>query len=91
MTVLALPDRIDLVAVSALHAALGPVTEGPTVIDASNVRHLGALGVQLLVSAALSARASGHSLTITPRSAAFDEALDRFGMTLDDLQNTEAA
>lgn len=91
MTVLALPDRIDLGAVSALHAALDPVTTGPTVIDASTVSHLGALGVQLLVSAALSARACGHSMTITPRSDAFDEALIRFGISIDDLQNTEAA
>lgn len=90
MTALALAPRLDLSQVSALAEELRACLGSDLVIDASAVSHLGALGAQLLASAALSWRNAGRILSITPRSDAFDEALARLGLTLADLQSEEA-
>ncbi|MDD8024239.1 MAG: STAS domain-containing protein [Paracoccaceae bacterium] len=91
MTVLALAPRLDLSHVAELAEILRGQTGGDLVLDAGAVSHLGGLGLQLLAAAAKTWRAQGHSLTIHPRSAAFDEALDTFGVGLADLQSEEAA
>ncbi|KFE35398.1 STAS domain-containing protein [Thioclava atlantica] len=90
MTALDLPERIDLAAVGALQDALSQaLAEGDLTLDASQVSHLGALGLQLLVSAAKTARAQDRKFSITPRSEAFDEAVSRLGASLDDLEHRE--
>lgn len=94
MNVLALPERVDLAAVGALHEALLPLCEGDLTLDASRVTHLGGLGVQLLLSAAITARARGTTLILSDPSDPFTDALAQFGVTFDDvqhLQDTEAA
>lgn len=94
MSALALPERVDLAAVGALHEALLPLCDANLTLDASKVTHLGGLGVQLLLSAALTARMRGHALAIADPSTAFTDALAQFGVTFDDVQNlqdTEAA
>ncbi|OWY18394.1 hypothetical protein B6V73_00885 [Thioclava sp. JM3] len=87
MTALTLPDRIDLATVRSLHESLTCVATQDVALDASNVTHLGALGLQLLVSAAKTARGAGHRLEITSSSEAFDSALARFGLPRADLQH----
>ena len=91
MSTLALMPRLDLSQVGPLAAELRAHQGADLVIDAGAVTHFGALGLQLLVSAALSWRAAGHTLSITPRSAAFDDALAQLGVALAELQTEEAA
>lgn len=91
MTSLSLAPRLDLSQAGPLATALRAQTGGALVLDASGVTHLGALGLQVLLSAAQSWRAAGQSFTISPRSEAFDEALALFGVPLADLQSQEAA
>lgn len=95
MTSLSLAPRLDLSQAgplaTALRAQMRAQTGGALVLDASGVTHLGALGLQVLLSAAQSWRAAGQTLTISPRSEAFDEALALFGVPLADLQSQEAA
>ncbi|MBW6506989.1 MAG: STAS domain-containing protein [Rhodobacteraceae bacterium] len=83
---LQLPARLDLTAAKPLHAALLSRRGADLVLDAGQVTHLGALGLQLLASAAQSWRLAGHALAIMPRTQAFDDALTVFGMPLDQLQ-----
>lgn len=55
-----LPPRLNLATVPALVADLRTAAAGDVVLDASDVVHFGALGVQAL----LSARASGMALRL---------------------------
>lgn len=91
MTTIALASRLDLSQVTPLATALRGATGTDLVLDASAVTHLGGLALQVLASAAKSARQAGTSLIITPRSEAFDDALAVFGVTPADLQTGEAA
>jgi chemotaxis protein CheX len=81
-----LPARLDLSAAAPLRDALVGRRGGDLELDAGAVAHLGGLCVQLLLAAAVSWRAAGHSLTLASRSQAFDEALSLFGLSADDLQ-----
>ncbi|MCL7464044.1 STAS domain-containing protein [Phaeovulum sp. NW3] len=87
MTQLALASRLDLSAVQPLATALRERSGADLVIDASDVSHLGALGLQVLGAAAISWRAAGHRLQIAPRSDAFDAALQTFGIPLSALES----
>ncbi|MBD3787929.1 MAG: STAS domain-containing protein [Sphingomonadales bacterium] len=91
MTPLPLPPRLDLSQVGALTNAIRARAGAGLVLDAGEVTHLGGLGLQVLLSAAQSWRAAGQSLSINPRSEAFDEALTLFGVGLDAVQSQEAA
>lgn len=91
MSTLALTSRVDLSQVGPLAADLRACQGEDLVIDASAVTHLGALGLQLLASAARSWRSAGYELSITPRSNAFDDALAQMGVGLAELQSEEAA
>ncbi|MBZ4022431.1 hypothetical protein CKO11_08170 [Rhodobacter sp. TJ_12] len=91
MQTISLAPRLDLSQASPLASALRDATGTDLVLDASEVTHLGGLAVQVLASAASTARAAGTSFTITPRSEAFDEALGLFGLAPGDLQTGEAA
>ncbi len=87
---LRLPPRIDLTAVSGLAADLRRAEGGALDIDAGEVRHLGALGLQVLAAAALSWRAAGAELRIVDPSPEFTDALATFGVSLDSLCAPEA-
>lgn len=91
MTVLPLPHRVDLSQVGALATAIRAHRGADLVLDAGEVTHLGGLGLQLLLAAARDWQAAGHSLSVQPRSEAFDEALTLFGVGLDAVQAQEAA
>lgn len=86
MNTLALSPRLDLPAAVPLAQALCAHAGADLRLDAGAVTHLGALGIQVLAAAAIGWRDSGHALCISPRSAAFDDALRVFGLVLADLQ-----
>lgn len=81
MTVLPLPARLDLTEARPLALALQERVGGPLRLDASEVEHLGALCLQLLIAASQRWRADDHEFEITPRSDAFTEALISFGLS----------
>jgi chemotaxis protein CheX len=88
---LILPARLDLTQAEALLQACRARRGQPLCIDAGGVGHLGALCLQVLLATAKDWRQHGLDLQITPRSAGFDAALDRFAVSLCDLQSKEAA
>ena len=87
MTAFTLAPRLDLASARGLAGALRERAGADLVIDAGAVNHLGALGLQVLASAALSWRAAGHRLRIDPRSEPFDAALTSFGLPLSALES----
>jgi len=91
MPTISLASRLDLSQVAPLTAELRSASGADLVIDASAVTLLGGLALQALAAAAVSARSAGTSLTITPRSDAFDDALAVFGLSPADIQTGEAA
>jgi chemotaxis protein CheX len=86
MSAFCLPPRLDLSTAAPLKDQLCAYLGKNLVIDASHVTHLGGLGLQLLLACAKSWRESGHSLTFSPRSEAFDETLAQFGLSVAALQ-----
>jgi chemotaxis protein CheX len=87
---LVLPPRIDLARIGALAAAIRSGGTPPRQIDAGEVTHFGALGLQLLLAAAADARAQGRPLAVAPRSPAFDAAIADFGITVDLIEGRPA-
>ncbi|WP_304616667.1 STAS domain-containing protein [Paracoccus sp. (in: a-proteobacteria)] len=78
-----LPERLDSSAAPALMAALGQRTGRPLAIDAGQVEVIGALALEVIVSAGLQWAADGQDLTITRRSARFDAACTACGLRAD--------
>ncbi|MEX1662257.1 STAS domain-containing protein [uncultured Thioclava sp.] len=91
MSALVLPAKLDLSTVADLGATISARKGGDLELDAGGVTLLGGLGLQVLAAAAAQWRQSGHSFCITPRSESFNAALDHLGVSLNDLQSTEAA
>lgn len=78
---LVLAPKLDLAAASDLMTALRSRKEAEVIIDMSDVKHLGALCLQVLLSAAQTAQAEQRRITITNTS---DRVLDQMrvmGMT----------
>ncbi|SIS74024.1 STAS domain-containing protein [Phaeovulum vinaykumarii] len=84
---LALPNRLDLPAARPLADALRANSGEDMQVDASTVAHIGGLCLQLLLSAAASARAAGHQFIIAPRSKAFDDAVALFGVSAETFES----
>ena len=80
-----LEERLDSTAASPLAGDLRALAGADLVLDASGVTHLGTPGVQVLLSAAASWRASGAMLTVEAPSEAFGEQLAALGLTLRDI------
>ena len=59
-----LEARLDLPAASAMKIAFGASTDQEVTVDFSKVKHLGALCLQVLLSAAKTLRAEGRSMHI---------------------------
>lgn len=78
-----LPDRIDLGNVANLAGEIKARSGGDLVLDGGQVRHLGGLGLQLLLATAAHWRANGWRLDLAPRSDALVEALTLFGIAPD--------
>jgi len=76
-----LPARVDVAAVDDLAQALRPATaRGDVHLDARRVTHLGALGLQLIISVARTARAQGHALQLVDPSDRFVSQLATLGL-----------
>lgn len=86
-----LEDHLDLLASGRLHSALMERRGGSVVIDASNVAHLGAQSLQVLIAACATWRSDKSMLEISNSSPAFMEALSRFGVPIDALTHTGEA
>ena len=82
---LVLPPRLDLPAAAPLAQALKERLGSDIAVDASQVTHLGALALQVLLSAAATARRRGHALRITTISDRAAEQLSAMGFTPDSL------
>ncbi|MFD1881473.1 STAS domain-containing protein [Paracoccus pacificus] len=79
--ILHLPARLDLPAARPLAAQIRAAMDDDLSLNAAGVEHLGAICLQTLLGAAQAFAARGLVLTIAPRSAAFEDALARFGAT----------
>jgi chemotaxis protein CheX len=75
-----LPETLNLSAAAPLARALLEQRGRDVVIDASQVQHLGAQCLQVLLSAASTWRAEKASLRIADRSAGFARGLEVFGI-----------
>ncbi|MDV7269780.1 STAS domain-containing protein [Thioclava sp. A2] len=91
MADLTLAAKLDLSHVAELTSSIRANSGQDLAIDASRVTHLGALALQVLVSAARNWGEAGFDLIISPRSDSFDEALTVFGVSLTDVQSGESA
>jgi chemotaxis protein CheX len=87
---LQLPDTLDLVAAKPLAQALLERRGADVAIDASSVLRVGAQCVQVLLSAASTWTADGHSLAIVNRSPGFVEGLQLLGIAGDAFIEGEA-
>ena len=75
-----LAAMLDMAAATPLHETLIEARGRNLVLDAADVRHLGAQCAQLLTSAASTWRADGHQFSIKPRSAAFEDGTRLLGL-----------
>jgi len=83
-----LPSVIDLKAVNPLHQEVLALRGRPLNIDASEVTRLGALGLQVLLSAKATWMLDGAPFNIVQPSDDFSGALQLFGAT--DLNTADA-
>lgn len=77
---LALPARLDAGTVAGVAADLRARAGLPLRLDGERVRHLGGLGLELLLRAERDWRSAGLAFSITPRSPDLEAALLDFGM-----------
>ena len=80
-----LPPMLGLQASSVLHETLQGRSGLPVVLDASQVTHLGAPCLQILISAIRTWREKSTEFHVTAPSAAFHEGLERLGFSQDEL------
>jgi chemotaxis protein CheX len=77
--VVELPEILGLTAAAPLTARLAALQGGPVDLDASRVRRLGGLCLQVLLSAIVTWRAADTGLRIVNPSTAFHEAWTLMG------------
>ncbi len=88
---LTLPARMDHAGVEALYAEIKEARGEDVALDGSEVKHLGASGLQLLLAAWKSWEQDGHSLTVASPSAKFSEHLEMLGLEKDHFSKAGAA
>lgn len=86
---LTLPARVDYAALDALYAEIKEARGDEVVIDASQVTHFGAAGLQLLVAAHKSWERDGHNFSIAAPSEKFNEHLRLLGLGPDYFHQAE--
>ncbi|WP_407493461.1 STAS domain-containing protein [Pseudooceanicola sp. MF1-13] len=84
-----LPPKLDLSAASGLAADLRTRCTADLTLDATNVTQVGALGVQIIASAARSAQAAGHKVQLIHLSDKALEQLSHLGFTPETLTAPE--
>ncbi|SEO54400.1 Anti-anti-sigma regulatory factor (antagonist of anti-sigma factor) [Salinihabitans flavidus] len=80
-----LPGELGFAAAEEVAEAFEHLRDSPVVVDASKVSHLGALALQVILSAFLQWRRDSCDFRITAMSAAFEEGLTLLGIS-DDLK-----
>lgn len=78
---LVLAPKLDLAAASALKTALSERGEDDVVLDMSDVKHFGALCLQVVLCAATSAISEGRKISITNVSDRVTDQMRVMGMT----------
>ncbi|MFD1912741.1 STAS domain-containing protein [Halodurantibacterium flavum] len=87
---LTLPERLDLNAAEELAEALEHLRENALELDASGVRHLSALCLQVLIAARRQWTQDGVGLSLVAPSGAFSAGLQRLGLSNDFFQEETA-
>lgn len=80
---LTLPARMDYASLDAFHAEIKEARGEDLNLDGSKVTHLGACGLQLLVSAWKAWERDGHSLIVTHPSEKFCDHIQQLGLSSD--------
>lgn len=76
-----LPPKLDLAAATALATTLRAEKEEHVVLDLSDVKHFGALCMQVVISAAATAQSEDRTLSITNVSDRVLDQMRMMGMT----------
>lgn len=82
---IALAPKLDTAASAELRTALQDARDEDVLLDASEVEMLGALCLELLMSAGALWKAAGHSISIENVSAQMGDDLGRFGLSPDNV------
>jgi anti-anti-sigma regulatory factor len=85
-----LHDRLDYQSVPPLLSELQAIDDGEIVIDAGQVRHLGALSLQVLLSAIKTRHEAGKSTHLVNASDYCIDLLSLFGFTPENLTQPES-
>jgi hypothetical protein len=85
-----LHDRLDYQSVMPLMAELAAISDATLVIDAGNIRHLGTLPLQVILSAVKTRAAQGKSTRLASASDNCVDMLGLFGFTPETLTQPEA-
>ncbi|MEM9422408.1 MAG: STAS domain-containing protein [Pseudomonadota bacterium] len=83
--VVTLPRALTVAEAAPLANLLKESTGSPLSINANEVEHVGAQCLQVLLAAASSWRADGHSLTYIDPSSTFIDGIQRLGVSQDAL------
>ncbi|MEO9652906.1 MAG: STAS domain-containing protein [Roseobacter sp.] len=83
---LVLAPKLDLAAASALMTTLRENDKDDMIVDMSEVKHLGALCLQVLLSAASTAHSQNRKFSITKVSDRAMEQMRVMGMTPESLE-----
>lgn len=84
-----LHDRLDYQSVPPLLTELKAIDDAEIVIDAGQVRHLGALSLQVLLSTIKTRQEAGKSTHITNASDSCVDLLSLFGFTPENITQPE--
>ncbi|WP_375690798.1 STAS domain-containing protein [Pseudooceanicola sp. LIPI14-2-Ac024] len=87
---LVLPARLDLSAAEALAQSLRKRLGADMILDAGHVTHMGAMGLQVLLSAARTTRRAGHRFALTNASDRVLDQLSTLGFTPESLAEGRA-
>ena len=79
---LTLPERLDLISARPLARDIAAI-DGDVLLDASGVKLVGGLCLQILLATRQQCLAADRDFAITNRSEAFDDAIRSFGVDPD--------
>lgn len=85
-----LPARMDYAALDGLHAEIKEARGEDVSLDASKVTHLGACGLQLLISARKTWDRDGHTLSVTSATDRFHDHIQLLGYEGKFFEKSEA-
>jgi anti-anti-sigma regulatory factor len=84
-----LHDRLDYQSVAPLISELSAINDAEVLIDASEIRHLGAQCLQVILSAVKTRSQAGQTTQIVNASDACIDTLELFGFTPETLTQPE--